>query len=131
MQIKKEYPPNINDITAKFPLTLDVVFTYGDTIYSPVSVDLPKHLIVHEETHGKQQAEMGVEAWWKRYIEDDKFRLYQEIQAYQNQFKQFCKDKKNIQRQYLFLEMIANDLSSKLYGSLVTKEEAKQLIKNL
>jgi hypothetical protein len=131
MQIKKEYPPNINDITAKFPLTLDVVFTYGDTIYSPARVDLPKHLRVHEETHSKYQLEMGVEAWWKRYIEDDKFRLYQEIVAYQNQYKQFCKDKKNIQRQYFFLDIIARDLSSKLYGNLVTYEEAKNLIKNL
>ena len=130
MQIKKEYPPNINDITAKFPLTLDVVFTYGDTIYSPAGVELPKHLFVHEQTHSKQQLAMGVEVWWKKYIEDENFRLGQEIEAYANQYKQFCKDKKSIERQYLFLDLISKDLSSPLYGNLVDYTTAKQLIKN-
>lgn len=130
MQIKKEYPPNINDITAKFPLTLDVVFTYGDTIYSPAGTELPKHLIVHESIHSKQQLAMGVEAWWKKYIEDESFRLEQELEAYAAQYKQFCKDKKVVTRQYYFLDLIAKDLSSALYGNLVDYNTAKNLIKS-
>lgn len=130
MEIKKEYPPNINEITKHFPLTIDVVFTYGDIIYSPASLDIPKHLFIHEQTHSKQQLVMGVDKWWSKYFEDSDFRLNQEVEAYAAQYKQFCKDKKNIERQYLFLDLISRDLSSNLYGNLVDYNTAKNLIKS-
>jgi len=130
MEIKKEYPPNINDITAKFPLTLNVVFTYGDTIYSPAGTELPKHLIVHEGIHSKQQLAMGVEAWWKCYLEIDGFRLDQELEAYANQFKEYCKNHKRQIIIYKFLSYLAEDLSSALYGNIISYKEAYKQIKS-
>ena len=45
-----------------------VVITYGDTVYS--KNDISEHTIVHEETHIKQQKEMGPEKWWEKYFID-------------------------------------------------------------
>jgi hypothetical protein len=81
-------PPNYARIVETFgPLPPSVVFAYGDTIYAPgASGPLPPDLVVHEETHFRQQAEVGGPAtWWERYLADPEFRLLQEVEAYRAQ----------------------------------------------
>lgn len=132
MQIKREVPPNYDDILKVLPPNERAVFAYGDTIYAPhipADIELPPDLLVHEETHQQQQG--GDPAlWWQYYLGDPIFRLKQEIEAYGNQWRYV--EGLNIKREGKdrFLEMIATDLSSALYGNLLTFGEAHSKIRN-
>jgi hypothetical protein len=118
-------PPNIEAIKAKFDLTgKDPVFAYGDTLYNPAGNRIEEHLMVHEETHERQQKEMGVEAWWDKYLVDAEFRVLQELEAYGNQYRfvtQNFKDRNAVAR---FLHLIASDLSGAMYGNAIQYGEA-------
>ena len=130
MKIKKKYPPNYKEILDYFPQAnkKGIVFTYGDTLYSPTSLNIPKHLLVHEKTHSKQQNEMGIEKWWEKYFTNKKFRFSQELEAYQNQYN-FIEKKFGRHERRVLLRQISKDLSGKLYGNLVSLREAKIKIK--
>ncbi len=130
MKIVVDFPPNIREITKKFDLDgLMPVFAYGDTLYNPSGYDIPEDLMVHEETHHRQQLAYGIEEWWALYLEKDTFRLSQEVEAYQNQY-QFIKDKYSRQVRRKLLQDMAKNLSSKLYGHIISKQDAQELIKN-
>lgn len=103
------------------------IATFGDSIYC--AFDLPDHLIVHEETHLKQQRYSNLYAiwWWVKYVFSKKFRYSQELEAYRNQWKFFEKHYRFNEHRF-FLHKIASDLSSKLYGNIVSYEEARQAI---
>ena len=79
MKIIRDYPPNIEAIRAEFELNPRVVFTYGETIYNPGGGKITDDLMVHEETHAKQQGD-DPGAWWDRYLVDVDFRLNQEVE---------------------------------------------------
>lgn len=130
MKIIQSFPPNYDVISATFDLSGKTpIFCYGDIIYSPYVKELPEHLIVHEEVHsGQQEAHAGgVEGWWKDYLESPSFRLEQELEAYRRQY-QFVKAQSSRQVNRDFLKTIARDLSSAMYGHLVTKDQAIKLI---
>ena len=96
MKTIKGFPPNIKQIdevlhTKSKPT---VVYTYGDTVYIPNGEALSDDLEVHEAVHIKQQAEMGAEEWWKKFLEDPEFRLSQELEAYQAQWE-YIEENKN------------------------------------
>ena len=126
MKIKSRFPPNIEKIVEKFgKLPRNVVFTYGNILYAPLLNvrQIPKDLLVHEKTHMKQQGN-DPEGWWEQYLNDDVFRLRQELEAYKNQcrfFKQNCKIKSKIPE---FLERIARDFSSEIYGNIISFDSA-------
>ena len=83
--------------------------------------------MVHEETHERQQALMGVVAWWDRYLIDDEFRLSQEVEAYRNQYA-FIRENLNRTERRRLLAFIVKDLCGPIYGNLVSKQEAENLI---
>src|SRR3990167_5904365 len=89
-----DYPPNIEQIRAAFPLHKGIVFTYGDTIYNPDGGFIDQHLEAHEATHALQQALIGVDRWWDRYIRDPVFRFRQELEAYRAQYQ----DRKTVEK---------------------------------
>ena len=126
MKIKSRFPPNIEKIVERFgKLPSNVVFTYGNILYAPLLNPraIPKDLMVHEKTHMKQQGD-DPEGWWNQYLNDDVFRLRQELEAYKNQcrfFKQNCKIKSKIPE---FLEKIARDFSSEIYGNIISFDSA-------
>lgn len=130
MKILIEFPPNYDEIVDKFPFvkTLKTVaFCYGDILYNPYNGPVEEHLLVHEKTHTKQQGN-DVKGWWKRYLNDAKFRFDQELEAYQNQYRYYA-NHHNRDATRWFLKMIATDLSSAMYGNVVNFEQAKELIK--
>jgi len=132
LKIEYNYPPNYDRIINRFPSVKGrkgIIFTYGDTVYIPRGKGMiPDHLKVHEKTHIKQQIN-GPEFWWNKYLENDEFRLSQEVEAYQNQYNYYCQKDKSLKSQRLFLRRIAMDLSSAIYGNMIEFEQAKKLIK--
>lgn len=127
MKVVKAFPPNIDKILRKFKITDHTVFAYGDTLYNPIGKEISQDLMVHEETHERQQQAYGVEAWWQMYIDNKNFRLTQETEAYRNQF-QFLKTVLNRLGRKIALDRLATQLSSELYGNIINKKEAKGLI---
>lgn len=131
MEVLVKWPPNIGQIRKRFNLNgKHPIFTFGNQIYNPYGNPLPQHLIVHESVHSVQQEMFGeIGDWWERYLVDKEFRLSQELQAYQKQFKEIVETSgRQVKREWL--KRLAKDLSSSLYGNLVSFEEAKQLIEN-
>ena len=130
MQIKNEFPPNYQEIKNKFQ-NLEKskpIFCYGDIIYNPFNLEVTYDLQVHEEVHSKQQG-LYPEIWWNKYLNDDEFRLYQEIEAYGEQYK-LATTKATGKLLEWVLDKTAEALSSELYGKLLTFNEAKCKIKN-
>ena len=82
--------------------------------------------MAHEQTHTKQQGD-DIDGWWDRYLSDFEFRLNQEVEAYHNQYM-FLLDNYNRKDRRVILSQISKDLASPIYGNLVTKEKAKELI---
>ncbi len=80
---RKEYPPNYYQIIDRFPkvAAMTVIFAYDGAVYNPKGVFIPRHLEVHEMMHlvRQEQHDGGTEAWWKQYLADDDFRLFEEI----------------------------------------------------
>ncbi len=128
MKVVFEQPPNISQIRKYLTPHKDVVFTYGDTIYAPNGVPIPDHLLAHEEVHAFQQA--NPDEWWEKYLTDVNFRLEQETEAYQMQYRAFCKHHKDKNARFRFLHSVTTDLSSKIYGSIISYNAAIIAIKS-
>lgn len=129
MKIVNDFPPNIEAIRKRFEMTgfPTAIFAYGDTLYNPSGMEIPPDLIAHEELHSKQQEIYGLQDWWTRYLEDDAFRLGQEVEAYRKQYE-YAKEKYNRDQRRWVLNEIVKNLSSKLYGNVINKKRAKDLI---
>lgn len=131
MEIEQSLPPNYARICSAFPAVAherDAIFAYGTTIYNPGGRELPSYKIAHEEVHGAQQLEVGVEWWWERYLEDKDFRLQEEIPAHQADYKAFCKMYKDRNQRNDYLNHLAILLASDLYGNLISQIDAKHRI---
>lgn len=127
MQIKKEFPPNFNEIAKALDISdVSPVFAYGDTLYNPTGGPISEDLMKHEQVHEQQQQALGVENWWSLYLEKPTFRLEQELQAYREQYKAI-QTMPRAARRYKTREM-ARNLSGKMYGNIINFEEALELI---
>lgn len=133
MKVAFERPPNWAEIIKVFPHVAApnsrVIFCYGDTICNPFHVELTRPLMLHEETHATQQVAYphGPAAWWKAYLASVDFRLKQELPAHQREFMAMV-DMGNRADRRQALSLVAQKLASPLYGKLVSKAKAKELI---
>ncbi len=120
-----EYPPNYKAIAKTFKIKgrTDIVFTYGYKLYIPSGDRPDKHLMKHEETHARQQAEMGAEEWWARYFVDPQFRFVQELEAYRNQYRSM--NTLPLETRIPYLQHIATDLAGPMYGDMMSVADAK------
>lgn len=126
-----KYPPNIELIKSKLPVQEGTLFAYGDTVYNPQKVKLNPPLEAHEQTHLQQQERMGVDAWWDEYLKDPEFRYQQELEAFQSQYHVICEHFPDRNTRFEFLNALAGDLASELYGKHKTITEAKDDILNV
>ena len=145
MKILNEKPPIWDAACAAFKVNPGAtVFTYGEKLYNPAGIDIPDHLMVHEETHSEQQLafvaperrtaenwDEGAALWWGKYLREPAFRLEQEAQAYAKQFAFICRQIKDRNRRFKIGMDLANILSGPLYGRCIGTNEAYQLIKKL
>ena len=129
MKILKENPPNLEEIldSGMRPHQF-VVYTYGDTLYNPSGVDIPDHLMCHEETHTVQQG-ADPEAWWKRYMFDPLFRVAQEAEAYARQYDFICHSVRDRNQRNRILIDLSRSLASPIYGHVLTPSASYTLIK--
>lgn len=117
--IKKQIEFPLMDLYKEhFNITNHTVFAYDNDIYT--NSVLPDYLIVHEETHLRQQNDVGLDNWVDKYINDKDFRLEMELEAYRAQLK-FVKD---LNRRKRMLFICAKDLSSSLYGNIISLTDA-------
>lgn len=127
MEIIDDYPPNIDKIEAALgarrkPGTL---FCYGDKIYAPGSKgELPAQLVAHEEVHSTRQAQMGVDAWWDKYLSDPAFRYEEELMAHEVECDTFGQMHADRGARRRYARAVALRLSGALYGRMVRFEQA-------
>ena len=114
---QKEFP-HLKLFKRKFEITDNTVFAWDGCIYA--NHTLTNDLLIHEETHLKQQEKYNKALWLKDYLEDTDFRLKMEVQAYKNQLSSI-KDRERRNRMKI---LAAIDLSSSLYGNIATFPEA-------
>lgn len=130
MKIVEDYPPNYKEIIEAIPGAKQsgIVFTYGDTCYNPSKSVIEDHLEAHEMVHVEQQKN-GADEWWAEYLKNPKFRLEQEIEAYRVQYQTVLKKYGRADATYV-LHQIADDLSGTMYGSILSRKQArKEIIK--
>ena len=128
MKISTEIPPIYQACHEKFGVNWSkgIIITYGDIAYC--KYPLQPHKVVHEEVHVNQQEKMGKDWWWSQYLSDPKFRLKQEVEAYQAEGKWLKRNIKDRNLCYQAVRQIWNDLSSSIYGNICTVEEAMAYI---
>lgn len=132
MKIVHEFPPNISDIERFFGSIVRtdpyIIFTYGSILYNPHKITVEDHMLVHEQVHEIQQKEIGVIEWWNKYLSDVQFRLNQELEAYSVQYKYF-RSKYKTKISDLLLDNISKNLSSSMYGNMLSFHKARTMIR--
>lgn len=114
--------PLLKRYQEKFPINEFTIFAYNGDIYC--NYPLPPDLIIHEETHLKQQEKYGLDTWVDYYLKDDDFRLKMELEAYRKQLASI----KDRELRFHVKQDCIDSLTSSLYGNLLSKEEAKKLL---
>lgn len=115
--------PLLEEYKKYFAVDKNTIFALGEHIYT--NNDLTDDLLVHELVHLKQQEEMGVTEWVYDFLHDPEARLRFEVQAYREQIKSI-KDR-NYRTKVLYQS--AKNLSSALYGNIITNSQALELLK--
>ena len=105
-EIKSEWPPIIEKIRAVLPVTSRNIFAYDKVIYNPGSGHLAPWLIAHEKVHFRQQG-WRPKRWWKKFLASPKFRLEQELEAHQAEYRCFCTEVRDRNHRARSLNMIA------------------------
>lgn len=115
--------PKLEEYKKHFKVTEKTIFAYDNCIYT--NYELPTDILIHEIQHLKQQERDGLEFWLTNYLNDTNYRLKQETDAYRVQLASI-KDR-NL-RAKIRIESSKN-LSSDLYGGIISNEEALNILK--
>lgn len=131
MRIIQAHPPLFALIDQKFEVRgKPVIYCWGDTIFNPQGIKVPSYLVAHEEVHSERQGtgDAEITAWWMRYIEDQSFRLSEELPAHQAEYRAYRKRHGPGGRTVQYLNEVARKLSSPLYGSVIDYQQARTRI---
>lgn len=106
-----------------FEIDSNTVFALGGSIYTnhPLTPDL----LVHELVHLRQQEVMGVKEWLYDFLYVPQKRLNIELEAYREQLKSI-KDRNKRAKVH---SISAKQLSSALYGNIISKSDAYEALK--
>ena len=129
MEILIANPPNYEALAIAFKFSGEEVFAYAPNIYNPNDKLLEPPVIKHEEIHLRQQGD-NPEDWWLRYLVDADFRLSQEIEAYQIQYREYKKIYKDRNKLAFIANKLAADLSGPVYNNVINYQEALEAIKS-
>ena len=136
VDIIKEKPPIWDAVVASGmnPNEHTTLFSYGiddlgrAVIYNPGGQFIPPDLIEHERTHCARQG-TNPDPWWERYVNDQYFRIEEEVIAYAAQLRFIAEYRKDRNYRFVVLNRMATQLSSPTYGSVITQADAMQMIK--
>lgn len=128
-----EIPPIYEELNKYFSIEWknDIIITYGGTMYSRRPVIRPD-VMEHEKVHVKQQKIFSSPAeWYAKYIHNPEFRLEQELEAYKAQVKWIRDNTEYTTRDMRrsIIRTIASELSSSIYGNIITYHKALELLK--
>lgn len=123
-------PPNIKQIKERLTPPKGTVYCYENFLFNPDNAVIDESLHAHEEVHSEQQKKMGVKEWWNLYLISPEFRISQEMPAHQVQFRVLRKMFKDRNHQMRILNFMAKTLSSEMYGSCISFEDARDGIEN-
>ena len=115
--------PLMEEYKKHFEITDETIFALGEDIYTDHS--LTDDLLVHEETHLKQQSKIGVKEWVYDFLYNPQARLDFELEAYKAQLRSI-KDRNHRDR---IRRESAKNLSSGLYGNIISYQDAFNLMK--
>ena len=113
----------LKEFRKKFSVDKNTVFVFEEDIFT--NKKLWPDILLHEQVHIAQQKRIGARKWIKRYLVDDEFRKEQEVEAYQVQIASI----KDREARSSCRTECAYNLSSSLYGSLMTFMEALDILK--
>jgi len=111
----------LKEFSKFFKINQDTVIAYDNVIYS--NKELHPDLLVHEKVHLEQQKKYGLTTFTKKYLNDKKFRLEMEKEAYLKQINSI--EDKGLKE--AVIKDIIIGLTSGLYGK-ITEKEAKELL---
>lgn len=111
----------LKEWTKLFTITEDTVIAYAGVIYS--NKNLPKDVLLHELVHLDQQKRHGLTTFTKKYLNDKKFRLEMEAEAYKAQLASI--EDEGLRK--AVLEDCIDGLTSGLYGE-VSERKAREMI---
>lgn len=130
LKVIHTFPPNWSMIVRAFPQVQGrrgLFFCWDTAIYSPTSGVNPSAAIrAHEAVHSRRQ-NGDPYGWWEEYLKSKTFRLAEELPAHQAEYL-VAVEGANRHYRKAHLALIAERLSSRLYGSMITKQEAKRLV---
>jgi hypothetical protein len=128
-----DYPPNYDAINARFNVhkLRGVIYSFGPVIYNPSGAPIGPEFLVHEAVHGRRQgsSEAGIAEWWKRYLDDPKFRLAEEIPAHIAEYRWLLESGNREQRRAA-ASAVAARLSAPLYGRLIGRSTALHMLRS-
>ena len=143
MQVVRDRPPLFDLIDKKFNVRgRPVIFAWGSQIFAPSgSGDVPSHLKAHEAVHGGRQLLFGgqgsgmsdesrIRLWWMIYIENDDFRREEEKLAHIAEYRHLCEHAGGRNQRRRHLSIVATKLSSPLYGPLMSKSRAREVLEH-
>ena len=129
MEIVVDYPPIYDEIKSVFPMAgRGVIYAWGNKIYNPYNVHIPRQLIAHERTHGRRQGN-DVGGWWRRYLDEKEFRLAEEIVAHITEMVYLLGPNPNRQMRRQIVRSTAKRLTNPLYRYGISKAQAQVLLK--
>ena len=128
LEIRDEWPPNIEAIRAVLPVSEGNIFAWAPIIYNPGGGELSEALIGHEKVHFAQQGGNPAK-WWRKFLKDPEFRLSQELEAHREEYRVFCWFNRDRNAQARYLLHVAKRLAKPMYGGIITVTEAREQIK--
>ena len=126
--LSKQIPPIYETLRDKFGVDWDsgLIIAFDGRIHSKETPQPQK--IIHEEVHLKRQNKIGNEVWWKLYIENEKFRLDEEILAYMAEAKFLKKNIKDRELLFHLKRELAYNMSNEMYGNIISLREALSIL---
>lgn len=126
MRIVRDIPPNYAEIIKVFPVAgKPILYAYGDTIFNPYDGHVTAALQAHEEVHGQRQGG-DPSLWWAQYLNSRIFRFVEELEAHTEEYRVLMSGNRRQRRNAL--NLITTKLASPIYGSMVSKSEARRLL---
>lgn len=108
----------------------DIIIAYYPHIHIAKGNIITESKYIHELTHIHQQSKFkgGAKDWFAQYIQDKKFRLTQELEAYKNEIMFINQNIKDRNERYRLIRKIIIDLSSPMYDLGINYEQSKLLL---